>query len=192
MVISLDRNQSEIWRHTTTGGLYRIVDDKALLETNLMPVVVYASLFDDGVWVRPTTEFFDGRFVNLAINDVGIPKPEAEPDPEPQPVATDQQVADKPIKPARSKRKLNEGSNLTEVGLKVLARLCEIADARDDNHFGIAVKRLAQDAGVPSSSTYFNLKLLHELGLIKLSNPRGVDPVVKVLAAGRDKLEEQL
>lgn len=64
------QGQSEIWQHVKTGGLYRIEDQRALIEADLTPAVAYRSLFDGQLWVRPAAEFFDGRFRNLAVDDV--------------------------------------------------------------------------------------------------------------------------
>jgi hypothetical protein len=48
-------------RHIKTGGLYFILS-YGLLESDKTPVVVYKSLSDKQVWIRPVTEFEDGRF----------------------------------------------------------------------------------------------------------------------------------
>lgn len=63
-------SQSEIWRHVKSGGLYTIKDNNALIEATLVRAVCYASLFDGQVWVRPAEEFYDGRFVNIAIDEL--------------------------------------------------------------------------------------------------------------------------
>jgi hypothetical protein len=43
-----------------TGGIYTLLHE-ATREADLEPVIVYQG--EDGrVWVRPRTEFFDGRF----------------------------------------------------------------------------------------------------------------------------------
>ncbi len=45
------------------GGLYRVVAE-GVLETDRSAVVIYDD--EDGtVWVRPTSEFWDGRFTKL-------------------------------------------------------------------------------------------------------------------------------
>lgn len=51
-----------IYRHQRRGSLYKVIAE-GLLEVDKTPVVVYKSLTDGQVWVRPSTEFFDGRFV---------------------------------------------------------------------------------------------------------------------------------
>jgi hypothetical protein len=53
--------KGEIYRHVKTGGLYVILGD-ALIEDGAVCSIVYQSLADGQVWVRPTKEFFDGRF----------------------------------------------------------------------------------------------------------------------------------
>ena len=62
--------QSEIWQHKKTGGLYRIVERCCLREADLEPMIVYESLFDAQAWVRPASEFMDGRFRNLSVDEV--------------------------------------------------------------------------------------------------------------------------
>lgn len=60
-----DENVSIVWRHVKTGGVYVIVDEECMLESDLTPMVAYMSLKDGQVWLRPRGEFFDGRFVKL-------------------------------------------------------------------------------------------------------------------------------
>lgn len=47
--------------HVKTGGTYRVICE-AKSEGNLEPVTVYQGL-DGQVWVRPSGDFYDGRFV---------------------------------------------------------------------------------------------------------------------------------
>lgn len=61
---------SEIWRHVKSDGLYTVVDQNAIIEATMAPAVCYRSLFDGQVWVRPATEFFDGRFVNIPVEQI--------------------------------------------------------------------------------------------------------------------------
>jgi hypothetical protein len=56
---------SIVWKHVKTGGVYVIVDDECMLESDLTPMVAYRSLKDGQVWLRPKEEIFDGRFVKL-------------------------------------------------------------------------------------------------------------------------------
>jgi hypothetical protein len=63
------------WMHAKTGGLYSVVT-YAMIEATLTPAVVYAGgngYHADGqtwkIWVRPVSEFMDGRFVRLRILD---------------------------------------------------------------------------------------------------------------------------
>ncbi|HVL14155.1 MAG TPA: DUF1653 domain-containing protein [Gemmata sp.] len=62
-----------VWRHRK-GGVYRVLVN-AVREHDLVPVVVYREEFPRGlssdrrlamVWVRPLTEFTDGRFTMVA------------------------------------------------------------------------------------------------------------------------------
>lgn len=48
------------WQHRK-GGLYEVLHH-AVNEADLRPVVVYRSLKDNKIWVRPMGEFYDGRF----------------------------------------------------------------------------------------------------------------------------------
>jgi hypothetical protein len=49
------------WEHIRTGGVYRLLAT-GLRESDLSPAVVYQAKSDGVIWVRPTREFFDGRF----------------------------------------------------------------------------------------------------------------------------------
>ena len=57
-------NENTLWLHKKSGGLYTFVCE-AEIEADLTPAVVYKALEDGRVWIRPTAEFFDGRFVRL-------------------------------------------------------------------------------------------------------------------------------
>lgn len=61
---------SEIWLHLKSGGLYIIIAQEATIEETETPAVVYKSLTDGRVWVRPNMEFFDGRFHPVLRRDV--------------------------------------------------------------------------------------------------------------------------
>jgi hypothetical protein len=50
-----------LYRHIKTGGLYLLLGD-CLIESDKTLAVIYRSMSDGQVWVRPTKEFFDGRF----------------------------------------------------------------------------------------------------------------------------------
>lgn len=62
-----------VWRHAKTSHLYLVLH-AAVNEADLEPVVVYRRAFGgpDTVWVRPASEFLDGRFVRC---DGGIVLP---------------------------------------------------------------------------------------------------------------------
>ena len=51
-----------IYTHQKTGGHYRIIHF-GIRESDMTPVVIYKTLIGNTVWVRPCSEFFDGRFV---------------------------------------------------------------------------------------------------------------------------------
>ena len=52
-----------IWLHVKSGTQY-VVMHPVMIENGLVPAVAYAKLGGDNglVWVRPVTEFLDGRF----------------------------------------------------------------------------------------------------------------------------------
>lgn len=49
------------YRHLKTGGLYEIVG-AGQIEKTLEDVIIYQNVETGRMWVRPTKEFFDGRF----------------------------------------------------------------------------------------------------------------------------------
>lgn len=57
--------ERQTWRHVKTGGLYELREEDcpACREADLEPVTIYRSLTDGRIWVRPSIEFYDGRFV---------------------------------------------------------------------------------------------------------------------------------
>jgi hypothetical protein len=57
------------WKHRKTGGLYTVLYDDATREHDLEPVVVYRALKGGRIWVRPHSEFFDGRFEMIEVED---------------------------------------------------------------------------------------------------------------------------
>jgi len=57
------------WKHKKTGGIYTLLYDQATWEADLNDVVVYRALSDGRIWVRPTEEFFDGRFEMVEVED---------------------------------------------------------------------------------------------------------------------------
>ena len=59
--LALFAGEMPVYRHIKTGGLYRVLRH-GRIEADLRAVVIYESLADGRVWVRPTDEFYDGRF----------------------------------------------------------------------------------------------------------------------------------
>ncbi len=78
IALSAAQRQSEIWQHVKSGGLYRLETDTALIEDGVVQAAIYRSLWDGQVWVRPVTEFFDGRFINLSVDEVTDCRPLAD------------------------------------------------------------------------------------------------------------------
>lgn len=78
IALSAAQQQSEIWQHVKSGGLYRLETDTALIEDGVVQAAIYRSLWDGQVWVRPVAEFFDGRFINLSVDEVTDCRPLAD------------------------------------------------------------------------------------------------------------------
>ena len=57
--------EGNVVQHVKTGGHYRIIG-YATLEKTLEGHVVYQSLQDVLMWLRPMREMFDGRFVKIS------------------------------------------------------------------------------------------------------------------------------
>jgi len=60
------------WRHVRTGGLYIVINHAVTSDDDMTPTVVYAPWTEEGlnhpvVFVRPASEFFDGRFIRWAV-----------------------------------------------------------------------------------------------------------------------------
>lgn len=51
-----------IVKHLKSGNLYLILHSNCFIEASLTPAYVYKSFKDEIVWVRPYSEFEDGRF----------------------------------------------------------------------------------------------------------------------------------
>lgn len=49
-----------LWTHSK-GGEYRILGF-GVIEQGAIPAVIYQSIKDGSVWIRPCANFFDGRF----------------------------------------------------------------------------------------------------------------------------------
>lgn len=49
-----------VWTHSK-GGEYRIIGF-GIIEATMEPSVIYESTTSGQVWIRPCSEFFDGRF----------------------------------------------------------------------------------------------------------------------------------
>lgn len=50
-----------LFQHIKTGGYYYVMAE-GLLESNLEEMVIYRSQTDGKIWIRPKSEFYDGRF----------------------------------------------------------------------------------------------------------------------------------
>lgn len=54
------------YRHKKTGGTYKVLlADNVRCEWDLTPAIVYQSEHDGSIWIRPYSEFHDGRFEPL-------------------------------------------------------------------------------------------------------------------------------
>lgn len=58
--------EQEEYIHVKTGGRYRVINDGCLHEETGERQVIYQSLLDGQVWVRPHSKFFDGRFMKAS------------------------------------------------------------------------------------------------------------------------------
>ena len=58
-------------RHTKTQAIYELIED-ARLESTQERVVVYCRFLTGETWVRPATEFYDGRFLKLNPEQVRV------------------------------------------------------------------------------------------------------------------------
>jgi hypothetical protein len=56
------------FRHVKTGGVYQVLCE-CRREVDDEPMIAYRSEATNVVWVRPKTEFYDGRFAALAADD---------------------------------------------------------------------------------------------------------------------------
>lgn len=69
------------WRHAKSDAFYKVIG-LCLIEATLTPGVVYegGGFYDDGrlwtTWVRPASEFMDGRFIRV-VAAIPIPTDEA-------------------------------------------------------------------------------------------------------------------
>lgn len=54
--------RSKIYQHVKTGGLYIVLENDAFLEKSVEQCTIYKSLQNGKIWIRPYTEFWDGRF----------------------------------------------------------------------------------------------------------------------------------
>lgn len=52
------------WRHLKRGSTYRVLDT-GVIEATLTACVIYTADADGTTWVRPLSEFMDGRFVKI-------------------------------------------------------------------------------------------------------------------------------
>ncbi len=52
------------WRHVKRGTTYAVVDT-GIIEATMTTCVIYKADADGTTWVRPLSEFVDGRFVEI-------------------------------------------------------------------------------------------------------------------------------
>lgn len=69
--------QSEIWQHVASGGLYTVIAHGHRVHS-MTPMTIYKSLWDGAIWVIQTAQFEDGRFINIAVDEVTDCRPEAD------------------------------------------------------------------------------------------------------------------
>lgn len=66
--------ENHYYRHLKSGGIYKVLMTKALLEKTLEPQVVYQSMSVGTVFIRSMREFSDGRFEHVFVNFAAIEK----------------------------------------------------------------------------------------------------------------------
>jgi hypothetical protein len=54
--------RSQVYLHLKSRRLYVVLEWDAIIERSVTKAVVYRSLQDGQVWIRPYEEFTDGRF----------------------------------------------------------------------------------------------------------------------------------
>lgn len=57
------------YEHLKRGTRYEVLHYHALREADMVECVVYCAVADGKIWVRPRSEFFDGRFVPITDDD---------------------------------------------------------------------------------------------------------------------------
>lgn len=64
--------EGSVWWHKT-GDFYIVVGD-GLIEATLEPAVIYTAYRTTGIkWIRPLSEFLDGRFTPVEVDESGNP-----------------------------------------------------------------------------------------------------------------------
>ena len=58
----------KLWKHTKSGRLY-VEIGRGKYDPTFAQVVIYQSTKTQEIWVRPQTEFDDGRFVEYGESD---------------------------------------------------------------------------------------------------------------------------
>lgn len=67
----LDRHENglaQVWVHKKTGGLYRVINH-VRIEADNTPAVAYMAVGGGPIWVRPLSEFNDGRFEKVDASE---------------------------------------------------------------------------------------------------------------------------
>jgi hypothetical protein len=72
---------NELYRHKKTGGVYEVLTQTAKIQLSYHPEVedqftatdftVYRNIDHGGIYIRPTKEFWDGRFEKLYSEQTG-------------------------------------------------------------------------------------------------------------------------
>jgi hypothetical protein len=68
--LSNEGKPMNLYRHKKTGGVYAVLIENAVIESDQTPCVVYQGVDQSVTWVRPAAEFHDGRFEKLRPSDV--------------------------------------------------------------------------------------------------------------------------
>lgn len=63
--------RGDVWRHVARGSVYRVVNIGRMQcagTLDMQATVIYQGLEGGPIWVRPKTEFLDGRFEPVNLN----------------------------------------------------------------------------------------------------------------------------
>lgn len=69
--VEINLISKQIWQHIKRGTSYRILHSNITIEATMEKAVVYQDVNSRKIWVRPESEFFDGRFQLVVGGEFG-------------------------------------------------------------------------------------------------------------------------